>query len=173
MPFPCRFAKGLDCVFSIWFTHCGRVWFTHSMPFSFRSAKDLDFVFPIWFTQCGCVFTHAIPFTCLFPVMPRICRSESDLLKTRHSAAWERHGMCELAVAVLRWHVGDLPAFGEWQNSGRTAAGSRQGRSRFAAGSRQNRGRIAAGERHDICKLAFNEACGRHGMCESGFTWRT
>jgi hypothetical protein len=29
---PCRAAKGLDCVFAIWFTECGRVWFTHSMP---------------------------------------------------------------------------------------------------------------------------------------------
>jgi hypothetical protein len=26
--------------------------------------------------------------------------------------AWERHGMCELALAVQRRHVGDLPAFG-------------------------------------------------------------
>jgi hypothetical protein len=26
--------------------------------------------------------------------------------------AWERHGMCELASAVHRRHVGDLPAFG-------------------------------------------------------------
>jgi hypothetical protein len=26
--------------------------------------------------------------------------------------AWERHDMCELASAVQRRHVGDLPAFG-------------------------------------------------------------
>jgi hypothetical protein len=26
--------------------------------------------------------------------------------------AWERHGMCELASAVKRRHVGHLPAFG-------------------------------------------------------------
>jgi hypothetical protein len=26
--------------------------------------------------------------------------------------AWERHGMCELASAVQRWHDGDLPTFG-------------------------------------------------------------
>jgi hypothetical protein len=32
VPLPCRAAKGLDCVFSIWFTQCGRVWFTHVMP---------------------------------------------------------------------------------------------------------------------------------------------
>jgi hypothetical protein len=29
---PCRGAKGLDCAFPIWFTQCGRVWFTHAMP---------------------------------------------------------------------------------------------------------------------------------------------
>jgi hypothetical protein len=29
---PCRAAKGSECVFSIWFTQCGRVWFTLAMP---------------------------------------------------------------------------------------------------------------------------------------------
>jgi hypothetical protein len=29
---PCRTAKDLYCVFPIWFTQCGRVWFTHAMP---------------------------------------------------------------------------------------------------------------------------------------------
>ena len=32
VPLPCRAAKGLECVFPIWFTQCGRVWFTLSMP---------------------------------------------------------------------------------------------------------------------------------------------
>jgi hypothetical protein len=32
MPCPCRAAKGLECVFPIWFTQCGRVWFTLAMP---------------------------------------------------------------------------------------------------------------------------------------------
>jgi len=32
VPLPCRAAKGLECVFPIWFTQCGRVWFTHAMP---------------------------------------------------------------------------------------------------------------------------------------------
>ena len=32
MPRPCRAARGLECVFPIWFTRCGRVWFTLSMP---------------------------------------------------------------------------------------------------------------------------------------------
>ena len=29
---PCRAAKGLEYVFPIWFTQCGRVWFTLAMP---------------------------------------------------------------------------------------------------------------------------------------------
>ena len=32
VPLPCRAAKGLECVFPIWFTQCGRVWFTIAMP---------------------------------------------------------------------------------------------------------------------------------------------
>ena len=34
MPRPCRSpaVKGLECVFPIWFTPCGRVWFTLAMP---------------------------------------------------------------------------------------------------------------------------------------------
>jgi hypothetical protein len=32
VPLPCRAAKGLECVFLIRFTQCGRVWFTLDMP---------------------------------------------------------------------------------------------------------------------------------------------
>jgi hypothetical protein len=32
VPLPCRVANGLECVFPIWFTQCGRVWFTLAMP---------------------------------------------------------------------------------------------------------------------------------------------
>jgi hypothetical protein len=34
VPLPCHPAKGLECVFLIWFTQCGRVWFTLAMPCS-------------------------------------------------------------------------------------------------------------------------------------------
>jgi hypothetical protein len=30
----CRTTKGLECVFPIWFTQCGHVWFTLAMPCS-------------------------------------------------------------------------------------------------------------------------------------------
>ena len=32
VPLPCRAAKGLECVFPIWITQRGRVWFTLAMP---------------------------------------------------------------------------------------------------------------------------------------------
>jgi hypothetical protein len=83
MPFPCRAANGLDCVFPIWFTQCGRFWFTHAMPRPCRARA-----------------------------MPRPCRSESNFSRPWHSAAWAWHGMCELASAVQRRHVGDVPALG-------------------------------------------------------------
>jgi hypothetical protein len=71
-----------------------------------RSTKGLDCVFPIWFTQYSRVwFTHAMPFPCHATNMPFWKRP----LK---ATAGSRHGMCELASAVQRRHVGDLPAFG-------------------------------------------------------------
>jgi hypothetical protein len=44
MPFPCRSpaTKGLHCVFPIWFTQCGRVWYTHAKPQPCCSKSDLS-----------------------------------------------------------------------------------------------------------------------------------
>jgi hypothetical protein len=65
IPFPCRF---------------------RAVPLPCRSAKSLECVFPIWFTQCGRVwFTHTIPFPCHSPAMPWMCRSERDLSRPRQS----------------------------------------------------------------------------------------
>ena len=50
-PLPRRTAKGLECVFPIWFTQCGRVWFTLTMsrpchaltmPFFLRPQHNTD-----------------------------------------------------------------------------------------------------------------------------------
>jgi hypothetical protein len=83
VPLPCCAAKGLDSVFRIWFTQCGRVWFTHAMPRP-----------------------------CCARAMPRPCRFESDFSRPGYSAAWTWYSMCELASAVQRRHVDDLPAVG-------------------------------------------------------------
>jgi len=41
VPLPCRAAKGLECVFPIWFTQCGRVWFTLAMHCTCRAHAML------------------------------------------------------------------------------------------------------------------------------------
>jgi hypothetical protein len=41
VPLPCRAAKRLDCVFPIWFTQRGRVWFTLAMPCPCRAHAIL------------------------------------------------------------------------------------------------------------------------------------
>jgi len=45
VPLPCRAAKGLECVFPIWFTQCGRVWFTLEM---LRPCHALTMPFFSW-----------------------------------------------------------------------------------------------------------------------------
>jgi hypothetical protein len=68
---------------------------------------------------------HAVPLPC----------NEYAVLKASSQghgrfAAGERHGMCELASAVQRRHVGDLPTFGtvgEWHGSDRVVAWERHG----------------------------------------------
>jgi hypothetical protein len=97
-------------------THLRRIHTYHAVPVPCHSAPGLESVLPIWFTQCGRVWvTHVMPFPCRSPAMPRICRSESDFSWPRQGrgrgTAWVRHGMCELASAVQRRHVGDMPAF--------------------------------------------------------------
>jgi hypothetical protein len=42
VPLPYRAAKGLDSVFPIWFTQCGRIWFTPAMPSAFRSESGFS-----------------------------------------------------------------------------------------------------------------------------------
>jgi hypothetical protein len=87
VPLPCCSAKGLDCVFPIWFTQCGRVWFTNTMPFP-------------------CHVTN-------MPFWKRPLNATAGSWQGRGmGTAWERHGMCELASTVQRRHAGDLPVFG-------------------------------------------------------------
>jgi hypothetical protein len=57
---PCHAAKGLDCIFPIWFTQCGRVCFTHTtsrqchattMPFwkwPLKASAQPDMAWHVW-----------------------------------------------------------------------------------------------------------------------------
>jgi hypothetical protein len=69
VPLPCRAAKGLEYVFRIWFTQCGRVWFIKM--WSENQTR------PHCVNQMG--KTHSKP------------------LAARHGrgTAWERHAICE------------------------------------------------------------------------------
>jgi hypothetical protein len=61
VPLPCRAAKDLECVFPIWFTQCGRVWFTLAMPCPCRvhamlwpcSSSQEHSTAQRWETDCG------------------------------------------------------------------------------------------------------------------------
>jgi hypothetical protein len=66
-PLPCLAAKGLECVFPIWFTRCSRVWFTLAMPRpchprpcrcsqghdTARPSRDYLFAFGFFRLPCG------------------------------------------------------------------------------------------------------------------------
>jgi hypothetical protein len=78
----------------------------HTVPMPCRSAKGLDCVFP-FDLHSAAVFDSHIP--CHSPAMPRICRSESDLSRSRHG-----HGK------VTAWYM--WISIGEWQGRGRGTA---------------------------------------------------
>jgi hypothetical protein len=85
----------------------------HAVPLPCRAAKRLDYVFLIWFTQCGPVwFTHAMPRPCRATTMPFWKRILKATAQHSMGATLAWHGMCELASAVQRRHVGNMPAFG-------------------------------------------------------------
>jgi hypothetical protein len=50
VPLPCHAAKGLECVFPIWFTQCGCVWFTLTMPCPCHALTLLFFARPRYST---------------------------------------------------------------------------------------------------------------------------
>jgi hypothetical protein len=80
------------------------------MPFPCHAVTLMVLIVSLHITA---VFDSHMP--CRARAMPRPCRSEIDFSRPRYSAAWARHGMCELASAVQRRHVGDLLAFGFFQ----------------------------------------------------------
>jgi hypothetical protein len=81
----------------------------HSAPLPCHSAKGSDCVSRIWFTVWP-RFIHTS-----YHAVPLPCHKYAFLKETSQGhgrvTAWERHGMCELALAFQRQHVGELPAF--------------------------------------------------------------
>jgi hypothetical protein len=83
---------------------------TAPMSFPFHSVPLRVYIaFPFHLHNAAVLDLH-IP--CRALAVPRPYRSESNISRPRHSAAWAWHVMCELASAVHGRHVGDLSAFG-------------------------------------------------------------
>ena len=80
VPLPILAAWGLECVFPIWFTQCGRVWFTLTMPCS-------DHAVLLKATAQHGRLSRAV----LWPWEER----------RGHSMAWAWHGKCESDTAAL------------------------------------------------------------------------
>jgi hypothetical protein len=133
-----------------------------------------------------------MPFPCHATTMPYWKRLLMATAEHGMGTAWERHGMSELASAVQRRHVGDLPAFGSFRLQRgiprkllkcRTSSsdisgyhtdfherhgnvGEWQGR---GMASVNLRGRWTACVRHDMCELAFRVP----RMCLQEFLWQS
>ena len=67
----------------------------HAVPLPCRAAKGLECIFPIWFTQCGCVwFTLAMPCPCHASTMPFFSRPKhSTAVERRPCCDLEKNGM--------------------------------------------------------------------------------
>jgi hypothetical protein len=148
MPFPCHAAppRFLDCVFPIWFTQCGRVWFTHAMAVSLPchdhavlkatsqdhgTARGESGMGTAWYTWISIGRPETV---CVRParvrLLPAITRSSTKVLtwsrlEVRIFPSTTRAFLKEKALSengrVTAWHV--------WINT--------------------------AGEQHGTCELAF------------------
>jgi hypothetical protein len=79
---------------------------SHAVPLPCRAAKGLECVFPIWLTQCGCVwFTLYIFMNQTRPhCVNQMGKTHSKHLAARHGRgrAWARHAMCESAYKAYK-----------------------------------------------------------------------
>ena len=82
----------------------------HAVPLPCLAAKDLERVFPIWFTQCGRVwFTLAMPCPCHAPAMPFFSRPQRSTAVLCCDMAWAWHGTHGRAMLWhgmgMAWHT--------------------------------------------------------------------
>ena len=117
VPLPCRATKGLDCVFPIWFTQCGRVWFALAMPCQCH-APTMFFSRPQHSTAVSrrlcCVLEkngmvrawHGHGMASANQTRPQCVnqmgKTHSKPLAARHGrgTSWARHAMCESAFTL-------------------------------------------------------------------------
>jgi hypothetical protein len=123
----------------------------HAMP-----LRVYIVVFPIRFTQCGCVwFTHAMPRLYHAMTMPFWERLIKATVECGMGMAF---GNYELALAIQRWHVGDLPVSG--------FLGLSHGHSQ-----RPQNFRKMAGAWHGMCDVAYRNPSSLSGQSEICGGW--
>ena len=98
VPLPCHAAKGLECVFPIWFTRCSRVWFTLAMPRPCHPRPCLGL------ENNGMVRAwHGLGMASVNQKRPhyvnQMGKTHSKPLEARHGR--ERHAMCESDFSMI------------------------------------------------------------------------
>ena len=93
VPLPCRAAKGLECVFLIWFKQCGRFWFTLAMTCHAHATLRPCCVVALrrtaWSEHCMASMNQTRPHC-----VNQMGKTHSKPLAARHGRgkAWARHG---------------------------------------------------------------------------------
>ena len=164
VPLPCRAAKGLECVLPIWFTQCGRVWFTLTMPGPCQALTML-FSRPRHSTAVErrpVGYMHAFGFFRLPRGVPRRLLSEAYQSSSQRSIPTTvKSGSNTLqkgrSVKLLDQQ------FGYFRLPRGLSRRTRHCRSRA-------RGAACVNERTAWQGNGMGAAWARHAMCESGFT---
>ena len=118
VPLPCLTAKGLECVFPIWFTQCDRVWFTLAMPCPCHAPTMPFFSKPRHSTSVERRPVGYLPAFCFFRlprgVARRLLSDACSQRETKHSTP--RHAMCESALRAT-WGSEVRLQTAEWRHS--------------------------------------------------------
>jgi hypothetical protein len=121
--------------------------------------------------------SHAVPMPCHDQAVLKATSHGNDraLHENGMTTAWEWHAMCELASAVIRQHVGDVPAFGFFRlprgvpRSLLNCRTSSSNISAFHAHFHEGHGTLRECHVHGMACANYRTtrtAGERHGMCE-------
>jgi hypothetical protein len=93
---PCLAAEGLECVFPIWYTQCGRVWLTLAMP---RPCHALTMPWP-WEELHGqsMASVNQTRSHCVYQMGKT--HSKPSAARRGRGTAWAWHAICESAFSV-------------------------------------------------------------------------
>jgi len=96
VPMPCPAANGLDCVYPIWFTQCGHVWFALAMPCPWHAPSMPFYLRPLARSrQTACALPARVR------LLPATTRSSTKVV-IRSVTISDAGGQCE-AKQRLSW----------------------------------------------------------------------